>query len=510
MVEDSKSLLHKRAFEAAPVVRLSADDRQKIYESNEIFERRGDVDSKSRSQFNMQFENLMNQFVKWGKANQCKTEGYKEFLKHVLEPDYYVKQSNEFYEQMKYQLEAIYLKLNDAAMDPAKCEAAFSSLEQQIDVCGPGVFTSIERTFQQLYSTNTIPYRLAAMRTDVIDQFARLHINKKNISKGCEIHVNNVLLQQAINHGWNPLGGESLEFMKEIHQNLAQVGPEDIIDFEKYFNTHYTSEKIVEQLALSFTQEIKDFVKKLSDDEWIPYSEQEDFIKKITDYTENFYIPVGEYLELTEDYKIFRILPEFYELLDTYILRSLHCPPLRGAHRYFQNLKPTVILPDNKTSIFIYELEDGFVSWAEPRSSPYKRKKLLAPHQTFKSFLENNWDSLSDKQITLIINQLPKPALVYCARDSYIELIKYILSSKQCNSDMLNARSKNGTTAFMYAAHDGQTDTVMDILQHRYFTKEAFDATNEDGNNAFLAAIQGGHKVTINTLLQSHMLVCAA
>ncbi|WP_165475053.1 ankyrin repeat domain-containing protein [Legionella yabuuchiae] len=94
-------------------------------------------------------------------------------------------------------------------------------------------------------------------------------------------------------------------------------------------------------------------------------------------------------------------------------------------------------------------------------------------------------------------------ALILAARHGHTEAVKAILASQYCDSEVLKVRDSWGDTALMQAATKGHTEAVNAILASQHCDSEVLKARNSWGYTALMEAASNGHREAVSAILAS-------
>ncbi|WP_133131228.1 ankyrin repeat domain-containing protein [Legionella yabuuchiae] len=94
-------------------------------------------------------------------------------------------------------------------------------------------------------------------------------------------------------------------------------------------------------------------------------------------------------------------------------------------------------------------------------------------------------------------------ALQLAVRYGHTEVVKAILKSPHCDSEVLKAQDKGGNTALMWAVLFGRIETVKAILASQHCDGEVLKAQNNSGTTALIWAAREGHTEAVNAILKS-------
>lgn len=340
--------LPKEAFMAATITRPAKEI--KIYDKPTISTYKK---NKSNTEFQNQFNTLLQKFNQWGSEHKCLNEkeqdGLQAIERNFFSTDYSGMQTNQYFENIKNNLEQIYKYLHDNSINLQKRTQQFCTLCTNFAMCSPGLSGHVSSVLINLQSSVSLAQWLAEMRTSIIHVAADLYNKKHNITDNISIHTYLELQKEASAHNWNPLiNTKELKDPFATLVNLAnnEEGEKNREEFRLYFMKEYTPETIRECIQTNLDMELIALCKTFGY-QYLEYNPMDDnsifqqFTTRLKSLMEQLgvKIPLGDYIVHDEDYTSFKIQakPLLDELCKTVILPALYYMP---SQKIYQELIP--------------------------------------------------------------------------------------------------------------------------------------------------------------------------
>ena len=197
------------------------------------------------SRFNRQFDILIQKIRQYRQWNPYQLDNLTSFSTQFKSRIFYLKQSREYYAEIKHFLEDIALKLDEPCMI---YEPTLSALLDEIGKC-IGIFTHIQEAAITFTKNNTLESILALIRRDTIERITANYIAINSVSPNDGVHAHNDFMEHAIKLGINPTGYESFSALNDFYIGLANTKQEDFQWFENEFVKKYTPVTIINHLA---------------------------------------------------------------------------------------------------------------------------------------------------------------------------------------------------------------------------------------------------------------------
>lgn len=172
-----------------------------------------EYEARRASVYKREFRLLMQQFVAMAHFFRLYDHGFKLLSHYVYTEDNYFNRDPGYYASIKHALELIYVRLEAMALQDnvlVKKQAAshLAFIEEQIQMCGPGVFTSLNKVAQDLDQENSEEAWLEKMRQTILRNLQEEHVEQWAIDDGSSIHVLNKLKQVAHQLSFSIVDGE--------------------------------------------------------------------------------------------------------------------------------------------------------------------------------------------------------------------------------------------------------------------------------------------------------------
>lgn len=126
------------------------------------------------------------------------------FKENIFNDNFAGNQSSLYFETMKQKLESIYTLLIDPSIPEIKKVKSLKFLANNLAVCGPGGFSHLDETLNELNPVNSIPGWLMEFRTQILKSLAAKYSISHKIYEGNEKHVGISFERLAESLGLNP------------------------------------------------------------------------------------------------------------------------------------------------------------------------------------------------------------------------------------------------------------------------------------------------------------------
>lgn len=227
-------------------------------------------------QFSTDFELVLNKLEAWGIANlkaekQSKTEEetqleklaeeFKSIKENLFDESYSGNQNFWYFEILKTSLITILTQLNNVDIPLKLRKNEYYFLCQHLSACAPGLFNHIRGVLLALDTNVSITASLAKFRDTLVEEYASDFVNRnqKLIPENNQIHVKHFLHLRCFYNGMNTM--PDIEKNKDIFESHTYLKEEDFLDFENFFLRRYNSNRIVENICLSFNAKFNQLVK---------------------------------------------------------------------------------------------------------------------------------------------------------------------------------------------------------------------------------------------------------
>jgi len=212
----------------------------------------------TKKTFYTQFALLINEYKSIIPSNL--QNSFDDFYKKVQKPNlYFSTDSAKFYENLKEKLEEIYIAIINLPVTDTIRVQALAELSQQLNVCGPGIFNSINIVHAYTRPRNVATW-IAHYRALLVSDVAMKIKKQRSTSRGMSIHVDAEVTMIAQQNKYAPLGGrEQLEqgdrFVHlENHENVDAVKKLLKDTFEK----KYTLIELTQYLKELFISDVRE------------------------------------------------------------------------------------------------------------------------------------------------------------------------------------------------------------------------------------------------------------
>lgn len=240
------------AFEAHKLERLKA-----IY--NLLHGRRPSYQYNPRPtcQYKRELGFLLGQFVRLARHFRLREEGFHYLAHYVTQEVNFFKRDPGYYAQLKHALELIYVRLEDMTLQEKallnkQVVSQLNFIEEQIQMCGPGVFTSLNKVAQDLDQENSEEAWLEQMRQTILRNLQEEHVEQWGIGHGESIHVLNKLKQVAHQLSFGISDGEKFaEFADEWEQYALFDADAAAVNAKRMFE-RFNPKAIVDNLVTNY------------------------------------------------------------------------------------------------------------------------------------------------------------------------------------------------------------------------------------------------------------------
>ena len=369
--------------------------------------------------FRKQFYKLMDLYLQWGKENKCQNEdimnGIQYLKKNLFLPEYSGMQSSQYYESIKDNLEKSLAALKNESIPLKMRIDVFTHLCTHFAVCGPGIFTHVEDSYNRLNANQSLEKWLAELRTNIIRVYSDRHNVEKKISPGNSIHSFSTFAAYAANQGWHPL--VSAEKMKDPHASVAKITDEDLVKFHSYFVRNYNFEAIRNCIEFNMhemlNQLCKEFGYQLNN--WNTTSgDYNKFVERVNIALKGLGLQINEYFDLNED------STEFF--IDTKFILDKLCEKIMPLGLYFDSSQKQYVELFPKRWLEGRDQKDfDFTIWEK------------IPSKQFAGILFNIMNKIPDQYLSILIENVPKYQLsdLVAIDQVFDESLKVVSPQKQ-------------------------------------------------------------------------------